>query len=314
MTEHCEKLSRPRAVEIFGTQPYPICYTDDRQTIKHVHCVIGPTSKYQNVVNADSIYYCYGSDAAHVSMRLAFEKKTVFPVKVTANGTPETYLWGYAVIHALLETPVDEHVGKRYVLHRARPQVSERKRPHDDALEYDGQTFDSKLEMRHYKAMKELGFAPNRNVLPTHNNIILSDGLSHSYTPDLRIELPDEGFTLVEIKPCAPYVDERRKCMQLCYQTQRSVLLLYNTTFAPPFVDAPMHVDGKAKLDYAHSNAVTGYRYRFVRGEMEETHGVGYMAYEMDGHLVTTIGVMRDMDAKPFSHPIVLAAYENSES
>lgn len=156
--------------------------------------------------------------------------------------------------------------------------------------------------------------APKRNVLPTHSNIILSDGSSHSYTPDLRIELPDEGFTLVEIKPCAPYVDERRKCTQLCYQTQRSVLLLYNTTFTPPFVDAPLHVDGKAQLDYAHSNAVTGYRYRFVRGEVEETHGVGYMAYEMDGHLVTTIGVMRDMDAKPFSHPVVLAAYENSES
>ena len=112
MTEHCEKLSRQRSRDIFGTQQYPICYTDDRQTIKHIHCVIGHMSKYQNVVNADSIYYCYGSDGAHVSMRRAFAKQTVFPVKVTANGTPETYLWGYAVIHALLEMPVDEVVGK----------------------------------------------------------------------------------------------------------------------------------------------------------------------------------------------------------
>lgn len=313
MTEHCEKLSRQRSLDIFGTQPYPICYTDDRETIKHIHCVIGPTSKYKNVVNADSIYYCYGSDGAHVSMRRAFEKQTAFPVKVTANGTPETYLWGYAVIHALLEIPVDEAVGKRYVLHRALQGVPERKRPHDDALEYDGQTFDSKLEIRHYMVMKELGFAPNRNVLPTHNNIILSDGRSHSYTPDLRIELPDEGCTLVEIKPCAPYVDERRKCMQLCLQSQRSVILLYNTTFAPPFVDAPLRVDGTAQLDYAHSTAITGYRYQFVRGKVEETYGVGYMAYEIDGSLVTTIGVMRDMDTKPYWHPVVLAAYEHSE-
>jgi hypothetical protein len=249
-------------------------------------------------------------------MAKAHATQMIFPVKVTSNGQPTTYLWGYATVHALIENEEDGHSRKRYVLHRAIPPPSTvTKRPReDDGIMHDGYTFDSHLEVRHYKLMKALGFKPIRNVT-TYSGIVLSDGREHCYTTDLRITLPQDGYTFIEIKPAYPYMDEMRKCMSLCVQSERTVILLYNTQFIPPFTDAPLSAaDGTAILDYVQRNAVKGIRFRFVDGCVEAMHNVGYMAHESNGTVVATLDVLRhSLDTVPFHHPMILSAYEQMD-
>ena len=137
-------------------------------------------------------------------------------------------------------------------------------------------------------------------------DVRLSNGRSVDYTFDFILYKAPHGdeTMMVEIKPCYPYDDDLVKCRATCTVLRRPVLLMYNTTFAPPFC---ARWGGVGMPAYDHSDAVRGMLFVWEAGQVVVRHDVAYM-YDETAR-VGWMGVRENVGDERFDNPTLQAAY-----
>lgn len=321
-----------------------IVYTPDSH-VRWIMIKVGVGQKYPNDVKRNTIHYCHGPDAkAHESMTETYRSGKSIKVKVVADGSPVTYLWGSGRIVELNETFHDAQTNRsvrRYILERVESDEGEmdqgaesdgvplkfpRKRAYSAIqTSVDGVLYDSLLERRHALMMKELGIRFQRPAFTFHD-VILTGGRTSSYTPDFVVYPvdPESGRTtclLLEIKPRYPYDDELYKAMCACRTSLLPVVIFFNTSFRCPFEARP---EPNGHGDYGHSDGVRGILFSWSeqQNRVVTSHDVAYRAHDipiertygfvsLERRVCGGIGprTYTPEDAC-FSHPAVVSAYE----
>jgi hypothetical protein len=308
----------------------------------YVMVKMGGSAKYVNYLSRDTLLYCWPSfdGPDRRAMQRAYDKRTVFLVKVVPQGGTRTFFWGRAVI-AEMEASATEFESdgvlrcinpaqRRYTITRLwanavpdgadcppAPSVGEvcESVAHAPApfipareVELDGIHFDSVCEARHYLTMTALGLEARREPVSVEITDLLPDGWPQTwYNPDVLVVDPYKGTMLVEIKPCYPYDDEVLRCEAACRRLRLPILLFYGTDFRSPY-----EITRPANRSYAHAQGPRAIQWTFSTETqtVNRVDDVSYMAHDVDGTTIGFIERRRDSQDLRVYHPSVLKALE----
>ena len=345
--QYGQRLTRSQKVTLFGDSHADDHKGIVQRDGKVVWILVqtGEKQTYPNEVTPTHVKYCYSKDGkANNAMKRAYEAGYPFMVKVVPDKSPDTYLWGYGVIDVLQEDHESNgRMYRRFVITRdetARspiyvptpvvapvtapvfvPTNGEPKPKRHcvsgavvNTLEFMEEVqFDSHLEKRHAAMMTALNIRWSRTT-PTIHGVELGSGTIVSYTPDFVVDIPNGIITqtyLIEIKPCYPYDDEIRKCVEACTQMKVVPLFLfYNSDFRCPFAE---RWNGSGHGDYAHDKGVRALKFSW-NSHLERViieHDAAYTASLLpDGTVVGGIDTRISVQDTRFNNDMVNKAYD----